>query len=509
MLKFSEEYNKKALYKCLALVVGGALAMKVSGGAAVLAIVPVCLSLLFGKRMDWLFFWLFFLIVATLGNPNFFPKTVVFFSVERALLISITFLMMGWICGKRHSPICRPLLGILPYLFWEALISLQGFQPVVSYLKLFLFVTIYMAYYSVANAVIQAGRYNTKLMRSMLMAYMLFLVGGSFVLLGFPGLSQMSAKTVEDAIRMLETKSLFMGMMNHSQAFGPLIAALGVLILGDLIFAIKKFDPFYTMMMAMLPILIWRTSSRTAMGTFVAGASVELFLFMRSRGLKIQWKSKIVTLASIGVLVLAIGIAAIPSWRESAMQYIFKTTSAADIKQIDTSFESLTSSRQGLVDIAMHNFRQKPLLGNGFQVSEDMVHAHFNGFKDYLSAPIEKGVWIYAVLEEGGIVGMMLFAGFLIIAFFQSVHNKAYITASMLVCGAAMNMGEFAYFSMSYTGGFLWVLTFAAVVMDAQRLWLVGQKNAFLTVYDERDFFDPFEEFDMMGRDTPSMVVRR
>lgn len=508
MLKFSEEYNKKALYKCLMIVAAATLALKVSGGAATAILIPVCINFLFQKKMDWLFFWLFFLIVATLGNPNFFPKTAIFFMIERALLISVTFLMMGWLCGKRHSPICRPLLGILPYLMWEAVSSLQGFQPVVSYLKLFLFTFIYMAYYATANAVIQAGRYNTKLIRSMMLAFCLFLVIGSFVLLGFPGLSQLHAETAEDALKMLELKSLFIGMMNHSQSFGPLIAALGVLILGDFIFAIKKFDPFYVVMMSLLPILIWKTSSRTAMGTFVVGVGIELFFFMKSRGFKIQWKSKIMSLAMGGIALLAIGIVSIPSWRESALQFAFKTTSMADVKQIDTSFENLTSSRQGLVDIALYNFRKKPLLGNGFQVSEAMEKSHFNGLKDYLSAPIEKGVWIYAVLEEGGVVGFILFAGFLIIAFCQSVHNKAYITASMIVCGALMNMGEFAYFSMSYTGGFLWALTFAAVVMDAQRLWLVGQKNAFLTVYDERAFEDPFEEFDMMGRDTPSISRR-
>lgn len=505
MLSFSEEYNRKELYKHLILVVVGALSLKVTAGASVAILIPVCLSYLFGKKMDRLFFWLFFLIVATLGNPYFFPKTGVFFMIERALLISITFLMMGWLAGKRHSPICSPLLGILPYILWEAMVSLQGFQPVVSYLKLFLFTSIYMAYYAVANAVIQAGRFNTKLVRSMMLSFELFLVIGSFALLAFPGISQLRAQTAEDAIKMMELKSLFMGMMNHSQSFGPLIAALGVLILGDLIFAIKKFDPLYVIMMVLLPVLIWKTSSRTAMGTFIAGAGVEILLFMKSRGLKIQWKSRIVSLAVMGVVGLAIGVVAVPSWRASAIQFAFKTSSSADTKQIDTSFESLTSSRQGLVEHAMYNFRKKPLIGNGFQVSDAMVGMKFHSFKDYLSAPIEKGVWIYAVLEEGGVVGLFLFAGFLIVAFFKSVHNKAYITASMIVCGAVMNMGEFAYFSMSYTGGFMWALTFAAVVMDAQRLWLVGQKNAFLTVYDERDFFDPFEEFDMIGRDTPSL----
>ena len=60
----------------------------------------------------------------------------------------------------------------------------------------------------------------------------------------------------------------------------------------------------------------------------------------------------------------------------------------------------------------MKNFRDKPLQGNGFQVSLEMKYQRRQGMLSYLSAPIEKGVWTAAVLEEGGIVGFILFTGY-------------------------------------------------------------------------------------------------
>lgn len=477
----SREYNFKDLVRCLLLVVLTAAALKVSKGAAAVAFFPICLSLLAMKKMDWLFFWVFMMIMATLGNPNFFPKTQVFFISARITLISVTMLMTAWLFGRRNSPIVAPFKWILPYLAWEACISVAGWQPVVSYLKLFLFATIYFAYYAVADSVIQNGRSNTKLIRAIVVAYALFVLVGSVCLLPFPGLSQLTATSAEDAIKLLELKSLFMGMMNHSQSFGPLTAVISVLILGDMLFAIKKLDWIYVLMLLIAPVLLWKTSSRTAMGTFIAGMAIELFLFMRTKGLPAKWKGKILGYVWLALMAGAVALFMVPVARDSAIRFVTKVGNDADLRHVDVTVESFTSSREDLVNRAMYNFRKKPITGNGFQVSDVMAGVRVSSWKQYLSAPIEKGVWVAAVLEEGGVVGLFLFAGFLIAAFSQCCRNKAYITASMIVCGAVLNMGEFAYFSMSYTGGFMWALTFTAVVMDAQRLKWVGPQYAFET----------------------------
>ena len=136
---------------------------------------------------------------------------------------------------------------------------------------------------------------------------------------------------------------------------------------------------------------------------------------------------------------------------------------------MELTMDELTTTRQGAVDFAMYNFRKKPLTGNSFQVGEYMIYMTRRSWKDFLTAPVEKGVWVAAVLEEGGVVGFVLFAGFLLIAFFTFVSRKAYVAASILFTMAVVNMGEFTLFAMTSTGGIVWSVMFFATVMDAHR----------------------------------------
>ena len=99
------------------------------------------------------------------------------------------------------------------------------------------------------------------------------------------------------------------------------------------------------------------------------------------------------------------------------MQFLFKTRGAEVAKESKT-FENVLSSRQGLIDHAIKNFHESPWIGNGFQVSEKQKDMRIVSWKQLLAAPIEKGVWVVAVLEEGGIFGMALFCLFLLIAFY-------------------------------------------------------------------------------------------
>ena len=87
-----------------------------------------------------------------------------------------------------------------------------------------------------------------------------------------------------------------------------------------------------------------------------------------------------------------------------------------------------------------------------------------------LSAPIEKGVWITAVLEEGGVIGWAVFVIFLIMCITLSIKRRAYIGASCLFVCMLTNLGEFTFFSMSYTGGFTWAMVFVGLALDLRKM---------------------------------------
>lgn len=336
----------------------------------------------------------------------------------------------------------------------------------VSFLKLILFFFIYMALYTIANEVLSSPRSDERKIRAAVLSMAGVFVVGSVLLKPFPELSLMSIQgmTPEEAAQL---KSLYMGMANHSQCLGPVVASIATLVMGDLLFSVKRFNPVYVLLLLLAPVLVYWTRSRTAMGTYMIGQMVLLYFFVNSRGVLQRWKAKVFSKVVPLVILLFAVLMCSSGVQGKLHDFIFKGRVQAGESG---GISDVLSSRQGLVDIALVNFKKSPLIGNGFQVSEQMAYEKRSRLFDYLSAPIEKGVWIYAVLEEGGAVGFALFAGFLICAFFKFKVRKAYIAASMLVVMSVSNMGEFSFFSMSYSGGLQWTMVFAAAIMDGKRL---------------------------------------
>jgi hypothetical protein len=205
------------------------------------------------------------------------------------------------------------------------------------------------------------------------------------------------------------------------------------------------------------------------MGTYAAGLFFVTLVFMRARGVGAKWKGKALSALFLIGMLGGIAFMATPSVRQSAMQFIFKTRGAEIAKESQT-YENLVSSRQGLIDHAMENFHESPWIGNGFQVSELQKGMRIDSWQQLLSAPIEKGVWVVAVLEEGGVFGMVLFCLFLLIAFYCLLSRQAFIGSAVLFVFIVSNLGEFTFFSMSYMGGVFWAMVFLGVAMDVMRL---------------------------------------
>ena len=460
-------YDVKVLVRCLVwLCVMVVLMMPTKGSAAVLFPI-VALAALAQNKTKTLFFVVLMMIVATVGNQFLMPKNFVFAITVRSTLGLLAVFMSLQNAGQKTSRFVTPLLGIIFYLIWECFSSAQGWSPIVSYLKLLLFGGIYFAFYNVANRAAISSGINASEMRAIVLSIAVFVIGGSALLLLFPGIGMMNAADFADPTKAMLGVSLFKGMTMHSQSLGPIVAGLATILFADLIFSIKRWDRLYTALLLIAPYIVFKTSSRTAMGSLIGGIGVVTWLFVRARGVGQIWKGKIISIMTFVVMTFLCFALTLSSVRQKINTFLFKFHQAEASETI--SFEELTITRQGLVDEAMYNFKKKPIIGNGFQVSEEMQSEGRKTLKDYLSAPVEKGVWISAVLEEGGVGGIILFSGFLITAFSLFVKRRAYISASILFMMALSNMGEFTFFSMSYTGGLLWLLEFCAVAMDSHR----------------------------------------
>ena len=468
VMKLNDVYDKRLLMQGLFGLLSLVVAMKVTGGAGFLLIIPFIL-MGFSKNKTGLLLWcILATTVITMTNPNIAPKDSTFSIANRLIYLLVGGVMVLQVVGQRASKLVTPLLAILPYVAYMAMVSSVGWLPIISYLKLTLFTIIFFSFYSVGNASARSNLGVTHL-RSIFLCFAVFLIIGSVCLIPFPGVATMSAQYYVSRGLPIPEGSLFMGMTLHSQALGPIIAVLSVMLLADLLFSVKRWDWLYGILLFLSPVLIYKTGARTAMGTYAAGIFFVTLIFMHARGVGVKWTGKVLSVLILIGMLGGLAFMATPTLRQGAVQFIFKSRGAEVAKESQT-MDNLISSRQGGFEHSMANFRESPWIGNGFQVSSKQRGMKIYSWKQLLSAPIEKGVWVSAVLEEGGVFGMILFCLFLLIAFYALLTRHAFIGATVLFVFIVSNLGEFTFFSMSAGGGLMWSMVFFGVAMDAARL---------------------------------------
>ena len=461
MTLFTESaYDKKVFFRSLLGLAAVAALMKFTGGVGFVVFAVISLFALFTGKVSLMLYGLIVANCAMLGNSWFFTKGLVFYLVQRGMMVLFGICLAVKVFGGKNYRGISPLMWILPYVIYMIIPSAMGWAPLVSLLKIFLFVTIFSAYAGAAKMALGSRKDDERKLRAMILAAMAFFIYGSVILLFFPGIGYLGSEEMLSDPRFVEdiaagvAVSLFKGMTWHSQALGPLMSIFCIFLLGDMLFNVRKADWLYITMIAICPLLVYKTSSRTAMAVLICGIMVLLFLFHGFRNVQKSWKQK-VTMASTCIIVpMVIGVLAFSNVREGAVKFALKYAKDVDSRTQLTMHEVMLT-RQGFMDQAMYNWRKKPIMGNGFQVSEQMLYDKREGLKDYLTAPIEKGVWVTAVLEEGGIVGFFLFCMFWISAVLALWGRGCRATAAMLLSIIIMNMAEFTIFSMTGGGGFV------------------------------------------------------
>ena len=445
------------------------VAMKATGGLAFALIFPMILAAFGKNRTELLLYCLLMTIAVTMANGNIVAKGATFGLMARGVHFLIAGVMTLQIVGQHNSRLTTPLLALLPYLAYMAMVSSVGWQPLISYLKLTLFVVMFLGFYSVSNAASIRQGVDVRKLRSVMLSFAIYFLVGSVLLLPFPGIATMSAEYFLRTIGYVPEGSLFQGMALHPQALGPVTASLSALLLADLLFNVRRGDGLYLLLLACAPILIYKTGSRTAMGTFLAGIFWVTFLLIRARGSQIGtlWKQRVLSVLVLFGLVGGIFLLATPGMREAVARFALKYTTEG--QELDVSWDAVTTTRQGTVEGQMVSFRESPWIGHGFQVSRVMSEQDIVSINQLLTAPVEKGVWVTAVLEEGGIFGMILFLIFLLVVIMALWERGAYVGLTVFVVMMVSNLGEFTMFSMTSTGGLIWALIFVGLALDAHR----------------------------------------
>lgn len=461
-----KDYDLKKIYRWLAIFGFICLAMIPTKGSGFAIVVPLSLWALSKKRLDLLFFWLVLIAVSPYINTFFMPKNFVHGICFRGSMVLIGMFGTFLLLSSRLSRYLMPLLGLLVYLLYMTIPSAQGWAPMISFMKLGLFVAFYMAVLYMANAAISSERYQMNDFRNVILAFAIIFIFGSILVYPFPAISMMNSQELLE--KGMVVTSLYKGVTNHSQTLGMIAAFWTVFLYTDLIFHIKRTDKLYLALLIGAFILLYKSSSRTAMGTALCGIMVSSFWLMQMKGIGSRWRSKVISgLAIFGVLAV-IGIMLSPGLRQKVAKFILKYADESKGELVVES-ASIFKTRQFLVEEQLYNYHRRPTIGWGFQVSEEVGELARQSGGLVLSAPVEKGVWVTAILEEGGICGAVIYWVYFLTALGLLMHRKAYFGVTIFIAIHLSNLGEFTMFSMSGSGGLWYAFLFMAIAFDVKR----------------------------------------
>ncbi len=465
----STYFDKKLFWTTLGTFVACIPLQMATGGAGYALLAPFALIALAKRQVEMVVFWIMLAVTLMMGNTYLFPKGPVFFIAQRAVLIIIGGCMLSQLFGRSMSRIVSPFMGLMPFLVAAAVSSALGWAPLVSFLKLFLFTMIYLAYCGMANLVLLDRRADARKIRAIFLAVACFFILGSVVVIPFPGISQMTGEEYMNALKSGgQVLSLFKGVTMHSQTLGTMVAVIAILLVADMAFNMRRAPSIYVILSICAPLLIYKSSSRAAMATYIVGLLGIVYLLMQAKGIGGRWRSKIFSVLMFIVVILVAAVMITPSLRDGVVRFALKYDKEA--KSGDFSMEQAMMTRQGLADDAIMNFKKSPMLGNGFQVYEEMSAIKASDWKSILSAPIEKGVWLTAVLEETGVIGFSVLWCFIIGSAIKLLRRKAYCGLIGLASIFILNMAEFTMFAMSAMGGFVWALVFIGAMLDGLRV---------------------------------------
>jgi len=397
--------------------------------------------------------------------------------VSTALVGKSTFLVWGTRVGQllivlmafplinalktRHK---LPLNGLWAYLFCAVLSSIGGWFPLISYLKIVNFGMFLFGLMLIAREM-QGKEEDLMQMRAAFMAFVIFILLGSCLSYFVPSVGYSMAHNrllayggTGTAEQMVSegTGLLFSGVTNHSQTLGFTAPVVTAWLLCDMLLVAQKVTSLHLLLLGCGSILMFMSRSRTAFVTFVVAVTLIWFYCLPRAQMSRKVKNRIAVVFTGMMFLVIIAAIVLQIKNQTFSKWLRKTEDVGgDTRSL---VDAMTASRMGLIDVSMYDFHKNPFLGMGFQVMAWHRPAYQAGMITLFSAPIEKGVLPIMVLGEGGVLGFIVFMGFLCVFYGTCIRRGYNATLTLFTTYIASNMSEASFFSPG--GGTMgWTMT--------------------------------------------------
>ena len=239
----------------------------------------------------------------------------------------------------------------------------------------------------------------------------------------------------------------FSGVLNHPQSFGVFL----VLIVAVELYGIqsKASNVRWSIFVIIIAfILSLMTESRLSIISIAVLLVFFAFLF---------FKIKITHLLALLLLVFS------SIFMMDKIQDKVQTVLSKSGRSNTSGFEALEESRGFLISASINNFKDNPLAGIGFQVS----NGKYGSYNMYIirepifglpiEAVVEKGVFWTALIEEVGLFGSLGFI-FFIFSYYKTLPKK--IGLMIISTFILIGLGESFFFTLGGMGAFAWCTFF-------------------------------------------------
>lgn len=259
----------------------------------------------------------------------------------------------------------------------------------------------------------------------------------------------------------------FQGILSHPQAFGMTAAGLCAIFMAQ----IARQNRATLLSVIMIVICISLTifsGSRTSLFSLIFSIIILLLLFP----LRTIKTLNSVSHFSINKLFLVIVFffilfACLILSDISITNFIIRFINKADDLTLNNIVINYQISRSILYEPMIANIFENFFTGIGFGIASDPLNMNIKYFKDIpVSAPIEKGNLLLAILEEVGLYGFILFMIWILILFRLVIANSS-SDLIVLLTFLLFNLGEAGLFSPKGYG-MLYLIVITSVITKPQ-----------------------------------------
>ena len=356
-----------------------------------------------------------------------------------------------------------PIAWLFAYCFVALLSSIDGWMPLISYLKITQFVLFLFGLLFVTR-ILQQSDQGLYQLRCAFMASSIVFLFGSLISYFIPSighsmyigrLAGYGIEVLGDELANKEGMVLFNGMTCHSQMLAPVVSMMGAWVLCDMLLVEKRISILHVSLLAIAPVLLYLSRSRGGLLELIAVLGTALFVCVPRARLRQAVKSRLFSMLFLASsLLIAVGVIG-QIRNQTISKWLRKTEDIGGDRR--SLKEAFTGSRQALIEYNLNDFKLNPVLGKGFQVMRGMEQAYRAKMITWYSASVEKGVTPYVILGETGVMGAIVFGIFLIV-FYSTCLKRRYLTLlTTFTCVLVSNLADSTLFSPGGLGGFLWI----------------------------------------------------